>query len=257
MNLFIFRIETTDKIFSDQYFSPSEFSKSQDGLINALDIGCGIGGGCDYLSKIFPGSSVLGLDLAKNCIDIAQERYTKNNSNVSFKVADAIEFSKELPVESFNLIYSRDALLHIASKDLLFSRLLNITKVGGKFLFTDYCAAPRDTWSSEFETYVAERGYTLHTVEEYKKILEKAGWLVERAEDTTDWFIEVLKDEISKMTSTSRREEFLSKFSEKELDDLLKGWEEKVVRSSKGEQRWGLFIATKADSGLLDSRKAA
>jgi len=32
---------------------------------------------------------------------------------------------------------------------------------------------------------------------------------------------------------------------QEDYDDIVKGWKTKLQRSSAGEQRWGLFIATK------------
>jgi hypothetical protein len=50
---------------------------------------------------------------------------------------------------------------------------------------------PQANWSPEFIEYVKQRGYNLPTVAQYTEILEKAGWTVERAEDSTEWFIQV------------------------------------------------------------------
>jgi phosphoethanolamine N-methyltransferase len=33
--------------------------------------------------------------------------------------------------------------------------------------------------------------------------------------------------------------------SQEDYDDIVNGWKAKLQRSSAGEQRWGLFIATK------------
>lgn len=35
--------------------------------------------------------------------------------------------------------------------------------------------------------------------------------------------------------------------SQEDYNDIVGGWKSKLVRSSKGEQRWGLFIAKKKD----------
>jgi len=243
-------LETTQKIFSDEIFPTNTFANLDS--VKVLDIGCGIGGGAEYISKNIPNSHVLGIDFNNNSLSIAKERY-EGNPNLSFKFANALEI--EFDKESFNLIYSRDAIMHIASKDVLFKRMYDFTKPNGKMLITDYIGGEQANWSPEFIEYVKQRGYNLPTVAQYKEILEKAGWTVERAEDSTEWFIQVMKDEIHKMNNTARREEFLKKFSEEELSDLLKGWEQKIVRSNNGEQKWGLFICKKVEK--MDSHRFA
>jgi phosphoethanolamine N-methyltransferase len=204
-----------------------------------LDVGCGIGGPAKFLYDTF-NADVLGVDLASNCIRIATKRY-ESNPNLNFIVADALVHPFE--DNSFDLIYSRDVILHIASKDKLFSRLFAATKPGGGLIMTDYCCGPQDLWDDEFKAYVAQRGYTLVTVDQYKSILEKAGWIVERADDKTEWFKEILLTE--KDRAIKNKSEFLEKFSQDEFDQLMDGWDSKLTRIPKGHQRWGFFVARK------------
>ena len=202
-----------------------------------LDVGCGIGGPAKFLNETFD-ADVLGVDLASNCVAIANHRYAANDK-LNFLVADAV--THEFPVASFDLIYSRDVILHIASKDKLFSRLLAATKPGGKLVMTDYCCGPKELWDDEFKAYVAQRGYSLVTVDEYKQILEKAGWIVEKAQDTTEWFKEILETE--KARALANKAEFFAQFSEADFEHLLDGWDSKLTRIPKGHQRWGYFVA--------------
>jgi phosphoethanolamine N-methyltransferase len=204
-----------------------------------LDVGCGIGGPANFLNQTFD-ADVLGVDLASNCIKIANKRY-ESNPKLNFLVADAVTYPFE--ENCFDLVYSRDVILHIASKDKLFSRLFNATKPGGKLILTDYCCGPKDQWDDEFRAYVAQRGYSLVTVDEYRAILEAAGWIVELSEDKTSWFKEILETEKSR--AIANKKEFLTQFKESDFDHLMEGWDSKLVRVPKGHQRWGYFVAHK------------
>jgi phosphoethanolamine N-methyltransferase len=206
-----------------------------------LDVGCGIGGPAKFLNDHFD-ADVLGVDLASNCIRIANKRH-ESNPKLNFLVADATSY--EFEDSSFDLIYSRDVILHIASKDQLFSRLLKATKPGGKLIMTDYCCGPQEKWDDEFKSYVAQRGYTLVTVDQYKKILEEAGWVVDRAEDKTEWFKEILETEKSR--ALANKKQFLEHFTEADFEHLMEGWDSKLVRVPKGHQRWGYFVAHKPE----------
>ena len=70
-----------------------------------------------------------------------------------------------------------------------------------------------------------------------------AGFSDVEAVDITQKFIKVLKDEMAKFKPT--KDAFVKEFSLKDYDELVSGWEVKVVRCSSGEQGWGLFKATK------------
>jgi phosphoethanolamine N-methyltransferase len=204
-----------------------------------LDVGCGIGGPAKFLFDNFE-AEVLGVDLASNCVSIANKRY-ESIPQLQFMVADAVTYP--FLENSFDLVYSRDVILHIASKDILFEHLFRATKSGGKLIMTDYCCGPKELWDDEFKAYVAQRGYSLITVDEYKKVLEGAGWIVEKAEDKTEWFMQILEEEKSR--AIKNKVEFLSKFSENDFTHLMDGWDSKLIRVPKGHQRWGYFVAHK------------
>lgn len=75
-----------------------------------LDVGCGIGGGDFYMAQEF-GVYVVGIDLSINMISFALERANGLNCSVEFEVADCT--TKTYPDNSFDVIYSRDTILHI------------------------------------------------------------------------------------------------------------------------------------------------
>ena len=54
---------------------------------------------------------VVGIDLSINMISIALDRAIGHNCSVEFEVADCTE--KTYPDSTFDVIYSRDTILHI------------------------------------------------------------------------------------------------------------------------------------------------
>lgn len=115
-------------------------------------------------------------------------------------------------------------------------------KPGGKVFITDYCCGVKP-WSSEFEAYVAQRGYDLRTVPEYGAIFTNLGFKNVQAIDQTDLFVESLKSELKKMDQI--RQEFINEFSEEDFNYLIEGWEAKLVRCAAGHQKWGSFYCEK------------
>ncbi|PHU15332.1 Phosphoethanolamine N-methyltransferase 3 [Capsicum chinense] len=74
-------------------------------------------------------------------------------------------------------------------------------------------------------------------------MLRDAGFNEVIAEDRTELFMKVLQKELDIVEK--ERESFIQEFSEQDYNDIVGGWKAKLVRSSSGEQRWGLFIAKK------------
>ncbi|KAM9377274.1 phosphoethanolamine methyltransferase isoform 2-T2 [Pholidichthys leucotaenia] len=187
------------------------------------------------------GVEVLGLDLSDNMVDIATKRATDENlSSVQFEVADATK--RTFPEGSFDVIYSRDTILHIDDKLALFKRFHSWLKPGGQLLITDYCCGEKP-WTSAFEAYIKQRGYILYTPTEYGKFIQEAGFCSVQADDRTDQFIQVLKTELQRAEAI--KDEFIEELSEEDYFTVVNGWKEKLERSNTGDQRWGLFHAIK------------
>ncbi|XP_040375994.1 phosphoethanolamine N-methyltransferase 1-like [Oryza brachyantha] len=223
-------IETTKEFVDKLDLRPAQ---------SVLDVGCGIGGGDFYMAEKYD-VHVVGIDLSINMVSFALERAIGRSCSVEFEVADCT--TKTYPDNTFDVIYSRDTILHIQDKPSLFKSFFNWLKPGGKVLISDYCKCPGKP-SEEFAAYIKQRGYDLHDVKAYGKMLENAGFHDVVAEDRTDQFLNVLQRELAEVEKN--KNEFVSDFSQEDYDDIVNGWKAKLQRSSAGEQRWGLFIATK------------
>ncbi|OAY46530.1 phosphomethylethanolamine N-methyltransferase isoform X1 [Manihot esculenta] len=223
-------IETTE-----EFVAKLDLKRGQ----KVLDVGCGIGGGDFYMAENFD-VEVVGIDLSINMISLALECAIGLKCNVEFEVADCTK--KTYPENTFDVIYSRDTILHIQDKPALFRSFFKWLKPGGKVLISDYCKSA-GTPSPEFSEYIKQRGYDLHDVKTYGQMLKDAGFAEVIAEDRTDQFNQVLQRELNAIEK--EKDEFVEDFSEEDYNDIVGGWKAKLIRSSSGEQRWGLFIAKK------------
>ncbi|KAJ6800848.1 phosphoethanolamine N-methyltransferase 1-like [Iris pallida] len=204
-----------------------------------LDVGCGIGGGDFYMAENFD-VDVVGIDLSINMVSFALERAIGRKCSVEFEVVDCT--TKIYPDNTFDVIYSRDTILHIQDKPILFKNFLKWLKPGGKVLISDYCMKSGKP-SEEFSEYIKQRGYDLHDVDAYGQMLKDAGFHEVVAEDRTNQFVDVLQRELDVVEKD--KESFVADFSQEDYVEIVNGWKAKLKRTSTGEQRWGLFIAKK------------
>lgn len=110
MSMLIAWTETTKKFVAKLGLKPGQ---------KVLDVGCGVGGGDFYMAENF-NVEVVGLDLSINMISLAIERAIGLNCAVEFECADCTK--KTYPENTFDVIYTRDAMLHIKVRNyLLFS----------------------------------------------------------------------------------------------------------------------------------------
>ncbi len=102
-----------------------------------LDIGSGLGGATFYFAERYS-ASVLGLDFSQEMVDISMERKEiKRFPNVTFRQGDIR--TAVLPAETFDLAWTRDCILYIAEKHLVWKNVYASLNTGGQLFITDFC----------------------------------------------------------------------------------------------------------------------
>ncbi|KAI8467872.1 MAG: S-adenosyl-L-methionine-dependent methyltransferase [Monoraphidium minutum] len=150
--------------------------------------------------------------------------------------------TRDFPDASFDVIYTRDMMLHVATKEAMLARLLGWLKPGGKLLITDYARSDAEP-SPAFAAYIAQRGYDLRPVAAYGRVLEDAGFADVKAEDRTDQFIACLDAELGRVEAGKAA--FVARFGAAGHAAVVDGWKDKLERARAGEQRWALLMGSK------------
>lgn len=202
--------------------------------LEVLDVGCGLGGALFMMATDFD-ASVVGIDLSKNMADAAAERAARYGLADQVSVVHGDILTHELP-HAFDIIHSREVFLHIHDKQALFAKLFDLLKPSGQLLFTNYCSSP-DEPTEEFAAYITEFGYDFRTLDEMAALLAEAGFTDVEAIDQTDKFIEIHHRELDGLAESG--------LTQDDQDELRVGWLAKIERAEQGEQRWGLFRASR------------
>ncbi|KAJ1394241.1 S-adenosyl-L-methionine-dependent methyltransferase [Sesbania bispinosa] len=204
-----------------------------------LDVGCGVGGGDFYMAQNFD-VEVLGIDLSINMISLAIERAIGLKCAVEFDCADCSK--KTYPENTFDVIYTRDAMLYIKDKPTLFRSFYKWLKPGGKLLITDYCKSA-ESLSLEFAEYIEKGGYHIHDMKTYEQMLKTVGFDDVIVEDRTDMFVKTLKQEL--IALENKKDDFIRDVGDEDYNEIVERWKAKQIRGESREQMWGLFIAKK------------
>ena len=231
-----------ESVYGEDFVSPGGKSLAREMIgrlelkpgARVLDVGCGLGGSAFVMAREF-GLRVDGIDLSKNMLAIARQKLD------AYGLAGQVELERgnclELECDTvYDAIYSRDVFLHIHDKTRLFSVLLGALRPGGQLLFTDYCCGPKP-WREDFAAYVDDRGYDLHTPEDYGDLIAAAGFRRVTGADISDRFIEILRADLVRIESLE--------IDPRLRDEMTRSWRQKLERSLQGDQRWGLFTAQK------------
>jgi phosphoethanolamine N-methyltransferase len=239
-----------EKIFGEHYISTGG-AETTDNLCRrlgnslrpgarVLDVGSGIGGAAFHLARTF-GARVTGIDLAEEMVAIALERAKELglSSEVNFILGDVLDTPF---ADKFDIIWSRDALMHVPDKERLFARLYNLLDDGGRIVITDY-ARGKTPASPAFEEYSTKTGYHVVEPEQYGQLLEGAGFEEVQVIDATDTFVDILSRESKRLAD--HRADFLSSFSESDLNYLVDRWAMKEGFCKAGDMKWGIYLGTK------------
>ena len=101
-----------------------------------IDLGAGYGGAARYLAKTY-GCSVCCLNLSQ----LQNQRNGQLNQEQNLdRLVEIIQGSFEdipYPNNSFDIVWSQDAILHSGDRCLVFQEIKRILKPGGEFIFTD------------------------------------------------------------------------------------------------------------------------
>lgn len=197
-----------------------------------LDVGSGLGGSAFLMAREH-GARVHGIDLSPHMVALAEAscRAEGLEEAIRFTVGDCLDLDES---RAYQVVYSRDAILHVEDKARLFAVLHEALVPGGQLLVTDYCRGEGAT-SDGFDAYVSGRGYHLLTIAGYDAMLRRAGFVQVRSEDWTGRFVDIHRQELERLRDAP--------LAGAAAADLRRGWQAKIERAQRGEQRWGLFTA--------------
>jgi ubiquinone/menaquinone biosynthesis C-methylase UbiE len=108
-----------------------------------IEVGCGNGVQALYINENHKPSSITGIDLNKNNIDIANsEKELVNSGNVRFVVDDAQNL-KNIPSESADVVLNIESAFHYPDKSAFLKEIYRVLKPGGQFLVADILSTRR------------------------------------------------------------------------------------------------------------------
>jgi ubiquinone/menaquinone biosynthesis C-methylase UbiE len=98
--------------------------------IRILDAGSGTGEGASRLADLFPGATVLGVDILDHHLELARNRYRHLANRLTFENRSIYELG--LPDASFDLVACRHVIHSIPYPERVLAELARVTKRGGR-----------------------------------------------------------------------------------------------------------------------------
>lgn len=199
-------ISFLETLWGDGYLSPGgpdEIRAVLDGFelrgLTVLDVGCGSGGITLSLASDYGAAGVVGVDVEKPVLNKARARAVERGLN------DRVQFVRiepgplPFPDESFDVVFSKDAMIHIPDKEALFRDLFRLLRPGGRVLASDWLIAHDDEPSPEMKRYIEQEGlsFNMASPERYRRAMLAAGFTDVALRNRNPWYVEVARGELA------------------------------------------------------------
>ena len=186
------RLETYGDDFGQTSFATvEEFAAlpqllALDPASTALEIGCGAGG-CALLFARKAGCRVVGTDVNAEGIRAANEsaRSAGLDGRVTFRLLNAGE-SLPFEAESFDAIYSNDAMCHLPGRLAVLREFHRVLKPGGLLAFSDALVLTGAVSNEELAIRSSIGFYLFTPRGENERLLAAVGFQLVRVDDTTE-----------------------------------------------------------------------
>jgi sarcosine/dimethylglycine N-methyltransferase len=221
----------------------AHYSKRLNENARVLDLGSGIGGTARYLAKTY-GCDVVALNLSQ----VENERHRQKNKEQ--KIDHCIEVVdgnfEKVPYEdeSFDVVWSQDAILHSPNRRQVMQEACRVLKPGGELIFTD----PMQTEDAydEFIEPILKRIHldSLATPTYYRNLAKELGM----EEIAYEVLTQQLVNHYAKiLDETIKKEDELRKLdvSQAYLTHMKEGLENWVIGGVYGHLAWAIFCFRK------------
>ena len=166
-----------------------------------LDIGFGTGGPAVTLVKSQHAEKVIGVDIEAQLRDRANQLVERSGlaNRIELKIVKPGPFS--FTDESFDVVFSKDSLIHIEDKLALFEEVMRVLKPGGFFVASDWLSGAGEDADAALDQYrkVSHLHFTPANASEMASALAKAGFIDIETRDRNAWYAEVCAQELEQI----------------------------------------------------------
>ncbi len=176
-----------------------------DGL-TVLDIGSGLGGPALHLAKTTGAARIVGTEVQPELVQQAGD--TAERTGLSGRVDFLTVTPGPLPFddEAFDVVFSKDSIIHVADKAALVPEIHRVLKPGGKVAIGDWFGGTAPL-SPEAEKWLVASGLTfaLKPIDDFADLFRNAGFETVSAEDRNAWYAQEIKREVATLEGEAGR----------------------------------------------------
>lgn len=167
---------------------------------SVLDIGCGAGGIDIALVRNHGAGYVTGLDVEDPVIAHARTLIAREGLEGRIGLVKAVPGPFPFPPATFDVVFSKDSIIHIPDKHALMAEVFRVLKPGGWFLASDWLIGT-DQISPMMADYIASEGldFGMATPARYLDAMTAAGFVDGMASSRNAWYRLRAREELERL----------------------------------------------------------
>ncbi len=170
----------------------------------ALDIGCGTGGYTLHVARTLRLAHITGFDVEEPVIQVARKRVQAEHMEHCVAFVQAPPGRLPFADASFDLVFSKDAMIHVNDKDALFAEVFRVLRPGGVFAASDWLIGHDGPPSDAMRAYLDAEGlsFGMASSQRYLEAMAQVGFVDAQTTSRNAWYREQAKIELEKLRGT-------------------------------------------------------
>lgn len=230
-------------VWGDGYLSPGgpdEVARILQGLdldgARVLDIGCGSGAITLSLALDHGAAHVTGIDVEAPVCEAARARAGTAGAGDRVTIRQVAPGPLDFDDRSFDVVFSKDAMIHIADKDVLFAEVLRVLEPDGWFAASDWLISHDGAPSPDMARYIELEGldFAMASPARYEAALKGAGFVNVSLVNRNGWYAKEARREFDFLTGGNRAD-LERKHGAEVVGHMAEIWEALVLVLESGE----------------------
>ena len=213
---------------------------------NVLDVGCGLGVIDVALVQQYGAASVVGVDVEAHLIAHCEERARK--AGIAHRTQYKLIEPGPLPFDngSFDMVFSKDAIVHMPDKSAFYAEAHRVLKPGGLFVGSDWLGGDETTFTDRAAQWLefVHLNFRMQDMAHTQEAMEAAGFENVTMNDRNLWYQTAIKSELETL-SGDKLAELAALIGQEEADYRLRSSQLKQQAIEDGYLRPTHFVARK------------
>jgi phosphoethanolamine N-methyltransferase len=236
-------IRMLEIIWGDGFLSPggpAEVDRVLEGLrlegLSILDIGSGAGGIDIHLVERHGALHVTGIDVEDTVIATARRAVEAKGLSSRIGFAKVAPGPLPFPPGAFDVVFSKDSIVHIPDKHALARDIFRVLKTDGWFAASDWLIGRDGEPSPDMKAYIAAEGldFGMASPQRYHAALAAAGFTDIKVTSRNAWYRQQARAEVAAMRGPLRAKA-VAELGEEFVDHNIAIWERMQVVLDSGE----------------------